>query len=194
MSTKLTATHKWILLILAFILINVALWMYGLSPMMKKVDAAQQELDQVRSRRDGLQAELDRLVAIDADALKAQMEEASVRLPANGKLREFIHYFVDLAEDYSIVFDEITVAPPTLEEPYYCVTLTAPKMEGKYAQLKKLLITLEEHKRLILVRGFNVKDADPDLEASISFSLYAEGFDPLKPVEATGRADPFAAK
>ena len=190
MSIKLTTTQKWLLLALGFIIINVALWLYGLSPTMNKLAIAREDLERTLDRRDKLQIDLDRLQAIDADALYERLAEMSPLLPEDGELREFIHYFVDLCDRLGIPFEEITISPSTEVGPYFLVTLTVG-MPGKYENFKKLLITLEENERFILVRGLTLKGSDKGLLGTVSFSLFAENYKPLSPVKAPGGNNPF---
>jgi Tfp pilus assembly protein PilO len=190
MMSKLTTQHKWILVLLVFVLVNAAVWMWGLAPALKRVQAAHGELDQTEQRRDRLQQQLEQLNAIDCEALGEQQVLLNPRVPEQGLLREFIHGLVDMAEVAGMPLPSVSISLPTEVEPYDSVTLTTT-VQGNYKQVKDFLIALEEHERLILIRNYSIGGTAGDLSCTISFSIFAEGFEQLTPNEAGGRTNPF---
>lgn len=193
MKSKLTTQTKWILLLLVFVLINAAVWMYGLAPALRRVDAAQAELDQCIEQKKQVQQKLNFLEGIDAKDLQETMEMIAPRLPQQGELLEFINGIVQIADSLGMSIPVVTISSPADVEPYLSVTLSAA-VEGDYKQLKSFLVALEEHQRLILVRSYSISDSGDTLACSFSFCIFAEDFNNLTPFEASGRDNPFAEK
>lgn len=193
MKIKLTAQHKWILVLLAFILVNVAVWKFGLAPAISRVDAAKKELDQGRQRLDSLQQRLDQLNAICPEELNEQLAVLTPQVPEQGLLREFIHGLVDMANVMGMPLSAVTISSPAPEEPYNSVTLST-SIAGSYKQIKAFLIALEEHERLILIRKCSISGSGDTLTCSLSFSIFADGFEPLTPLKAAGRNNPFEGR
>lgn len=190
MKSKLTTQQKWILVLLAFVLVNAAVWIYGLAPALDRVEAARADLAQVQQRKDKLQKELDNLNAIDADALNEQWAIINPQVPDQGQMREFIHGLVDLTDGMGLSLPVISIGSPVTEEPYFSVTLST-NITGSYEQLKAFLIALEQHERLILVRSYSFSGTGDTLECALSFTIFAEEFEHLTPYEAPGRDNPF---
>ena len=80
MKTKLTTQQKWILAIIGVILVNVAVWMYGLSPAIGKVEAAREALSRREEEARRLQQRLEQLNAIDTEAWKSKWP-SDVQIP-----------------------------------------------------------------------------------------------------------------
>jgi Tfp pilus assembly protein PilO len=190
LKSKLTTQHKWILVLLTFVLVNAAVWMYGLAPALDKVEAARAELDQAQQRKDKLKQELDNLNAIDADAFNQEWEAINLQVPDKGLLREFIHGLVDMTDEMGLPLPSVSISSPATEEPYFSVTLSA-SITGSYEQLKAFLIALEQHERLILIRSYSFSGAEDVLSCAVSFTIFAEEFEHLTPYEAPGRDNPF---
>lgn len=190
MKSKLTATHKWVLLALAFVLVNAAVWFLGLSPTLGNVEALRINLNQAQQRRDQLQHQLEHLVSIDAVSLEEQWQEVNPRVPDRNLLREFIHGLVDMARDMGMPLPSISISSPSTSAPFYSVSLST-SIKGSYDQLKAFLIALEEHERLILVRYYSFNGEGDELNCSVSFTIFAEEYGDLTPYEAPGRDNPF---
>jgi len=190
MLNKLTTQHKWILILLAIILVNVAAWMYGLRPAVHSVEATRAELNQAQQRRDRIQTQLEQLEAIDTDALTEEWEAVNPRVPDQSFIREFIHGLVDLSDEMGMPLPSVSISAPVFDEPYFTVTLNT-SISGTYNQLKSFLIALEQYERLILVRIYSFSGTEDSLTCSLSMSIYAENFEHLTPFEATGRDNPF---
>lgn len=193
MKSKLTTQHKWMILAAAFILVNVAVWMYGLSPALGKVDALRGELKQAQQRRDLLLQQEARLVAIDIAALEQEWEVMNPRVPDQNLLREFIHGLVDMAKAMGMPLPSVSITSPSQAEPYYSVSLST-SIVGSYEQLKAFLVALEQHERLILVRSYSFSGEGNSINCSVNFTIFAEKYDNLTPYEAPGKDNPFLGK
>jgi Tfp pilus assembly protein PilO len=190
MLNKLTTTHKWILVLVAIVLVNVVAWMYGLAPAIDRVEAARDQWEQTRQRRDRLQQQFEQLEAIDTDALAEQWEAINPRVPEEGLLREFIYNLVDLTDGMGIPLPSITIGAPEEVAPYFSVSLSA-SITGDYEQVKAFLHALEEHERLIIVRVYGLSGSGDSINCQFRFSIFAEEFEHLTPYEAPGRSNPF---
>lgn len=193
MKSKLTTQQKWIILLLAFVLVNAVVWMYGLAPAMQKVDAAREERDQTYQHRDSLQQQLDTLSSIPVEDLNTLLATLSPRVPEQGLLREFISDFVDLTDDMGLPLTDIAIGSPAEAEPFTAVTLSTT-VQGDYAQLKSFLVALEEHERLITVQTFTLSGGEELLTSSVNFTIYSDDFGQLTPLDADGRDNPFVEK
>ena len=191
--SKLSPQHKWILIILAIVAINALVWFYGLSPSLEKIEAAQAKLKQAEQKRSRLQQELDQLNAIDAVALEEEWEVISVQIPDEGLLREFIHGLVDMADNMGVPLPSVSLSSPATVGPYSFVTIST-NISGDYEQLKAFLIALEQHERLVLVRSYSFNASEETIDCALSFTVFAEEFEPLTPHEAPGRDSPFKVR
>lgn len=190
MKSKLTTQHKWIIALLAFVLVNAAVWVWGLSPAIERVNALRDDLVKVEDRQKRLQQQLAELQAIEDIPLTEQLEAVNLRVPGSNMLREFIHGFVDYADEMEMPLPSLTIGAPAAADPYFSVTLSTT-ITGSYEKIKAFLIGLEEHERLILVRTYSFNGKAELLNCSLSLTIFAEEYDQLTPYEAPGRGNPF---
>ncbi|HOB35192.1 MAG: type 4a pilus biogenesis protein PilO [Firmicutes bacterium] len=190
MKTKLTTQQKWILAIIGVILVNVAVWMYGLSPAIGKVEAAREALSRREEEARRLQQRLEQLNAIDTEALEEQMAQYDVQIPQQGLLREFITELEAMAASRRLELGRINISEPSPRNPYLAVFITF-SLKGNYFNVMDYIIALENHPRLLFIDTFRLSRQQSGVECSIDLVIYAEDFDPITPHDAPGRANPF---
>jgi Tfp pilus assembly protein PilO len=191
MAIKLTAQKKWIIAIIAVILINVAVWFYGLSPAMEKLKAAQAELSSRQGERDSLKKRVDELNAIDTVALELELEAHRIRIPQLGLVREFITELEKVAITERLIVERLSIAEPSARE-QFLITSISLNLAGQYSSMVKYLTFLENHTRLVLVDSINFSaGADGILKCTIDLEIFAENFNPITPYKAPGRVNPF---
>jgi Tfp pilus assembly protein PilO len=187
--SKLSTHQKWLLVILAVILINFAVWYFGLSPALEKVKAARKEFSTVEQQKISLQKRLGELNAIDAPVLQQEMDLMNVQVPELGYLREFLVYIEETAAKLGVELGNISIAEPREAGSYLSLDFSL-SINGTYAQLYSFLKTFEQNERLLLVHSFNLS-GEEKMSSSIQFTIYAEDFDQYTPHKAPGRENPF---
>lgn len=193
MLNNLSPQRRWLLAIVAVILVNALVWLYGLSPALDKIEVARDELQTVEEQRDSLQQRLDQLNAIDIDALQEEMEHCNIQVPEQGRLRELITELEKVAQGLGLRVVELTIQDPTDLEPYL-VTPLSLELIGQYSALKKYIIALEEHERLLLVDNFSLEAEDSGITITMDIVVFAEDFDYITPHQAPGRTNPFEVR
>lgn len=191
MANKLTTQHKWIIAIVAVIIINIGVWFWGLSPAMERVKTAEGELNARQGKRDSLQQRLEELNAIDTASLEQELEAHRIRIPQEGLLREFITELEKVALGERLVLERLSIAEPSARE-QFLVTSISLSLAGQYNAMVRYLTFLENHPRLVIVNsaGFRA-GTDGSVKCSIDFEIFAENFDPITPYQAPGRVNPF---
>lgn len=191
MANNLSTQKKWIIAIVAVILINVGVWFYGLSPAMERVKAAQAELSSLRGQRDNLQQRVEELNAIDTVALEQELEACRIRIPQVGLLREFITELEKVAISERLVIDRLSIAEPSARD-QFLVTSISLILGGQYSSMVKYLTYLENHARLVLVDSVNFRaGSDGTLKCTLDLVIFAENYDSITPYKAPGRVNPF---
>lgn len=189
--TKLSPQHKWILAIIGVVLVNVAIWMYGLSPAMEKVEVAQDQLRRRQEESARLEQRLEQLNSIDTDALEEAIAGYNVLIPEKGMLREFITELERMAEVRGLSFNRITISEPSLQD-QFLATFISIGIEGSYSSLINYVTSLEEHQRLLFVETFRLTGrSDTTVDSTIDLVIFAEDFDEITPHAASGRNNPF---
>ena len=177
-------------MLVVFVLVNAVVWVYGLLPTIRRVDALRDDLAKSEQHHKQLVQQFEQLEAIDAEALAIQFAAVNLRVPELSMLREFVHHLLDLAEEMSMPLPGLSIGTPTEAEPYFAVTLTT-SITGSYEKIKAFLIALEEQDRLILVKTYSFTGQADSLNCSVSFTIFAEEYDSLTPCDAPGRNNPF---
>jgi len=188
---KLTTQHKWILAAVAFVLINVLVWYFGLSPTLDKIEAAQNQLAKIEQEKTKLEQNLAKLNSIDTAALQAQADSLALQLPEPGLVRELLSGLESLAADKGLTLSSIAASEPYEEVPYLAMDFTL-KLSGSYPALFSYIQALEEGERLLTLKAFSIKEVkDKDAQCTLQFTVYAEDFNRLTPYKAPGRKNPF---
>lgn len=177
-------------MICAIILVNVAVWLYGLSPALDKIQAVRDELSRAEQQKTQLEQRLEQLNAIDVDTLQAELELLELQLPELGLLREFITELESMADELSLGIESLSASVPLAADPYTAIDFSF-SVSGRYRDVFSYLQALEEHQRLLLVRTFNMSGSGDDVTCNLQVSIFAQDFEPHTPHEAPGRNNPF---
>jgi len=195
LTNKLTPQRLWLLAIIAVVLVNALVWVYGLSPALDRIEAANNQLHMIEGQRKSLQQRLEQLNAIDTIALEAEMEHHSILIPRQGKLREIVTELESMANQLGLGLVEISISEPSILDSFL-VTVLALELSGGYSAITEYLLSLEEHERLLFVDNLSleVNESTGSLDCSMSIVIFAEDFDQITPYEAPGSDDPFVGR
>lgn len=188
--SNLSTQQKWILAIICVILVNVAVWLYGLSPAIEKVEAAQDALRRRQEEVKRLQQRLDELHSIDAEALAAEMAGYNIQIPEQGFLREFVTELEAMAHTRRLELGRITISEPSPQDQFLASYITL-SLKGSYFAIIDYVTALEEHPRLIFVETFKLSGQQSRVDCSIDLVVFAEDFDAITPHDGPGRTNPF---
>ncbi len=186
--SNLTSRHKWMLAIGLIVVVNVAIWLYGLSPAMEEINALEEEIAAVESEVASLEQLLEQYDAIDVAGLQQQIEVLNRSVPETGLLGEFLTELEATAEDLGLTLGQVTASEPREIEPYWAVNISLPQLAGDYHQFFNFLQMLEQHERLLHVNSFFIRGGD---SFNMDMTFYAEDFEFHTPHQAPGRDNPF---
>lgn len=189
--SKLSLQQRWALAIIITVLVNVAVWLYGLSPALDNVKEIKAELAEVKSEKTGLEQRLARLNAIDVDTLAMEKELLDINLPPTGRLPEFLIYLEEKAAELDLDLGSIRASQFRDAEPYFAMDLTVD-ITGSYAGVYSYLRQLEENQRLLLIRSFTLNESSGNISTGINLRIFAEDFMLHTPFAADGRKNPFS--
>lgn len=187
---KLSTQHRWILVGVAIVLVNVAVWYFGISPSLDRLETVKAEHASAEQQLVRLEQRLEELNAIDVEALQREMAELNLQLPELGMLREWLVEVEQLAGQLGLKLDTISAHPPREEGSYLFLDMSIT-LAGSYSGLYSFIDYMESHERLVLVRSFGFRESNDGVSTTILIGLYAEDFYDYTPHTAPGRNDPF---
>lgn len=194
MLNKLTLQQKWALAIIAIILINVLVWLYGLDPALNNVKEVRAEQEGLEMDKMRLEQRLAQLNAIDTAALQEEMEELNIQVPVEGELPEMLIGIEIVAHQLGLNLKRIRAAEARAAEPYQAMDLNI-ELEGGYSEIFSFIQLLEVEDRMLFVRSFYIRRlVGNTLTTSIDLRMFAEDFKPYTPFVAPGRPNPFAVQ
>ena len=186
---RLTTQQKWFLIIAVIVIVNVAVWLYGLTPARDEMGELRTQINQLEDEIDVNSELLRQYADLDTEVLQAEMDELNAIVPSQGLLREFLTETEETANDMGILLTNVRAAIPRDREPYKALDM-AFELSGTYEQVSDYLNYLENNSRLVVVRSFILGDGDP-MRFSVDITIYAESFSDYTPLLAPGRDNPF---
>ena len=186
--SNLTSRHKWMLAIGLIVLVNVTVWLYGLSPAIDEISALEDEIASVESELATLEQLLEQYNAIDVEGLQQEIEVLNRSVPETGLLGEFITELEATAREMGLTLGRVTASQPREKEPYWAVDISFPDLQGDYHQFFNFLQMLEQHERLLHVGAFFIRGGE---SFNMNMTIYAEDFEFHTPYQAPGRDNPF---
>ncbi len=186
--SKLTARHKWMLAIGLVVLLNLAVWLYGLSPAIDEINALEGEIEIVETELASMEQLLEQYNAIDVEALEQQLEGLNRNVPEMGLLGEFITELEATTQEIGLSLGRVTASAPREVESYWAVDISLGQLAGDYHQFFSFLEMLEQHERLLHVNTFVIGGGE---SFSMNMTIYAEDFELHTPFQAPGRDNPF---
>ena len=190
---RLTTQQKWFLIIAVIVIINVAVWLYGLTPARDEVGELRTQINQLEDEIDVNSELLRQYADLDTEVLQAEMDELDAIVPSQGLLREFLAEIEETANDLGILLTNVRAASPRDREPYRALDM-AFELSGTYGQVSGYLNYLENNPRLVVVRSFILGSSDEagaTMRFSVDITIYAENFSDYTPYLAPGRDNPF---
>jgi len=190
--SKLSTQNKWILVVFAFVIINVAAWYFGLAPSIEKVSSVSDTYEKVEKQKTNMETILAQLDAINVDSLEEQKSWLAVKVPSQGQVIELLYEIEDIAILNGIKVNNLQASDPTILGNYIALDLSL-LISGSYLDVYSYLEFLEQHERFLKINSFSLRSSEGLVEGSLQIRVIADSFDSYTPHTAPGRSNPFGS-